>query len=74
MRYRADYAVVGTAFAPAIVSAAGQIHTEFLRLLWVWADKQTRKYYALISAKEKIGSEAFTSQGPKFGTYSDWGF
>jgi len=39
---------------------AGQIHPEFLRLLWVLADKQTRNYYALISAEEKIGSEAFT--------------
>jgi len=54
-----DYAAVGTAFAPAIVSVAGQIHAEFLRLLWVLADKQTRNYYALIGADEEIGSEAF---------------
>jgi len=59
-RYRADYAVVGTAFAPAIVSVAGQIHPDFLRLLWVLADKQTRNYYALIGAEEDFGSEAFT--------------
>jgi len=59
-RYKADYAAVGTAFAPAIVSVAGQIHPEFLRLLWVLADKQTRNYYALIGAEEEIGSEAFT--------------
>jgi len=59
-RYKADYAAVGTAFAPAIVSVAGQIHPEFLRLLWVLADKQTRNYYVLISADEEIGSEAFT--------------
>ena len=51
-KYSADYAVVGTAFAPAIVSVAGQIHFEFLRLLWVLADKQTRNYYALIGAEE----------------------
>jgi len=31
-----DYAAVGTAFAPAIVSVAGQIHPEFLLLLWVF--------------------------------------
>jgi len=55
-RYKADYAAVGTAFAPAIVSVAGQIHPEFLRILWVLADKQTRNYYALIGAEEKIGS------------------
>jgi len=59
-KYKADYSAVGTAFAPAIVSVAGQIQLEFLRLLWVLADKQTRNYYALISAEEEIGSEAFT--------------
>ena len=59
-KYRHDYAVVGTAFAPAIVSVAGQIHPEFLRLLWVLADKQTRNYYALIGAEEEIGGMAFT--------------
>jgi len=59
-RYRVDYAAVGTVFAPAIVSVAGQIHPEFLHLLWVLADKQTPNYYALIGAEEEIGSEAFT--------------
>jgi len=38
---------------------AVQIHPEFLRLLWVLADKRTRNYYALIGAEEEIGSEAF---------------
>jgi len=37
--YKADYAAVGTAFALAIVSVAGQIHPQFLRSLWVLADK-----------------------------------
>jgi len=60
MRYKAYYSVVCTAFAPAIVSVAGQIHPKFLRLLWVLADKQTHNYYALIGAEEEIGSEAFT--------------
>jgi len=41
-RYKEDCAAVGTAFAVVIVSVAGQIHTKFLRLLWVLADKQTR--------------------------------
>jgi len=40
-QYEADYAAVDTAFAPEIVSVAGQIHLEFLRFLWVLADKQT---------------------------------
>jgi len=38
-RYKVDYAAVGTVIAPAIVSVAGQIHPEFLRLLRVLADK-----------------------------------
>jgi len=38
-KYSADYVVVGMAFAYAIVSVAGQIHPEFLRLVWVSADK-----------------------------------
>jgi len=59
-RYRADYAVVGMAFAPAILSVADQIHPEFLRPPWVLADKQTRNYYALIVEEEEIGGEAFT--------------
>jgi len=59
-QYKADYAAVCTTFAPAIVSVAGQIHPEFLRLLWVLAVKQTRNYYALIGAEEEIGSEAST--------------
>jgi len=37
--YTADYAAVGTAFAPVYLSVAGHIHPEFLRLLWVLADK-----------------------------------
>jgi len=54
-KYKVDYAAVGTTFAPAIVSVAGHIHPEFLRLQWVLADKQTRNYYALIGAeREKI--------------------
>jgi len=59
-RYKADYAAFCTVFASAIVSVAGQIHPEFLRLLWVLADKQTRNDYALIGAEEEIGTEAFT--------------
>ena len=51
-KYKEDYAAVGTTFAPAIVSVPGQIHPEFLRLLWVLADKQTHNYYAHISMEE----------------------
>jgi len=58
--YKEDYAAVVVTFEPAIVSVAGQIHPEFLRLLMGSTDKQTRNYYALIGAEERIGSEAFT--------------
>ena len=53
-RYRDDYTAVGKAFAPAIVSVAGQICPEFLHLLWVLADKTD------VQLEEEIGSEAFT--------------
>ena len=42
------------------MSVSGQIHHEFLCLLWVLADKQTRDYCALIGAEELIGCEAST--------------
>jgi len=43
--YKRDYAAKNIAFAPAILSVAGKIHPEFLRLLWVLADMQTVKYF-----------------------------
>ena len=42
-KFRRDYAAKNIAFAPAILSVAGKIHPEFLRLLWVLADMQTVK-------------------------------
>jgi len=54
--YKEDYAAVGVASEPAIVSVAGQIHPEFLCFQWGLTDKQTRNYYALIGAEERIGS------------------
>jgi len=59
-RYKADYVIVGTAFALAIVSVAGQSPPEFLGLLWVLVDKQTRNHHAIIGEEEEIGSKAFT--------------
>jgi len=47
------------AFAPAILSVAGKIHPEFLRLLWVLADMQTVKYFNLVEDEEDIGNERF---------------
>ena len=46
-------------FAPAILSVAGKIHPEFLRLLWVLADMQTIKYFNLVGDEEDIGNEGF---------------
>jgi len=37
-RYKSDYAAKNITFAPAILSVAGKIHPEFLRLLCVLAD------------------------------------
>jgi len=56
-RYRRDYAAI--AFAPVILSVASKIHPEFLRLLWVLADRQTVKYFNLVGDKEDIGNERF---------------
>jgi len=47
------------AFAPAIVGMSCQIHANFLRLLWVLADKQLRSYYESMGKEDKIGNEAF---------------
>jgi len=55
-RYKDDYAAVGAVFEPAIVSVAGQIHREFLRLLC----KQAHNYCEFIGAEEEIGREAST--------------
>ena len=36
----------------------GQIHVDFLRLLWVLADKQMRSHYESMVKDNKIGNEA----------------
>jgi len=56
-RYKRDDAAKNIAFAPAILSVAGKIHPEFLRLLWVLAGMQTVKYFNLVGDKEDIGNE-----------------
>ena len=58
-KFRRDYAAKNIAFAPAILSVAGKIHPEFLRLLWVLADMQTVKYFNLVGDEEDIGNERF---------------
>jgi len=58
-RYKRDYAAKNVAFAPAILSVAGKIHPEFLRLLWVLADMQTVKHFNLVEDEEDIGNERF---------------
>jgi hypothetical protein len=54
-KFRRDYAAKNIAFAPAILSVAGKIHPEFLRLLWVLADMQTVKYFNLVRTKRTSG-------------------
>ena len=58
-KFRRDYAAKNIAFAPAILSVAGKIHPEFLRLLWMLADMQTVKYFNLVGDKDDIGNERF---------------
>ena len=43
------------AFAPAIFGMSGQIHADFLRLLWVLADQQMRSYYESMGKEDNIG-------------------
>jgi len=50
------------AFAPAIIGMSGQIHADFLRLLWVLADKQMWSYYESMGKEDKIGNQAFQSR------------
>ena len=54
-----DYAAKNITFAPAILSVAGKIHSQFLRLPWVLADMQTVKYFNLVGDEEDIGNERF---------------
>jgi len=44
-KYKDVYVYVHKAFAPAIIGMSGQIHVDFLWLLWVLADKQIRSHY-----------------------------
>jgi len=38
---------------------SGQIHADFLRLLWVLVDKQLRLYYESMGKEDKIRNEDF---------------
>ena len=45
--------------AQGFCTLVGQIHADFLRLLWVLADKQMWSYYESMGKEDKIGTEAF---------------
>jgi len=66
-KYKDVYGLV-KAFAPAIVGMSGQIHADFLRLLWVLADKQMPSYYESMGKEDKIGSETLEGRGPRYST------
>ena len=53
------YGIVHKAFVPAIAGMSGQIHADFLWLLWVLADKQMRSYYESMGKEDKIRHETF---------------
>jgi len=56
-KFRRDYAAKNIVLAPAILSVAGKINPEFLRLLWVLADMQMVKHFNLVGDEEDIGNE-----------------
>jgi len=58
-KYKDVYGIVHKAFAPAIIDMSGQIHADFLWLLWVLADKQMRSYYESMGKEDKIRNKAF---------------
>jgi len=58
-KYKDVYGVIHKAFAPAIIGMSSQIHTDFLRLLWVLTDKQMQSYYECMSEEDTIRTEAF---------------
>ena len=58
-KYKDVYDIVYKAFSPVIVGMSGQIHADFLRLLWVLVDKQMRSYCECMGKEDKIGTEPF---------------
>jgi hypothetical protein len=47
------------AFIPAVLTTAGRIHGEFLRLLWILADRETRKNFDNLGPAGSPSAEAF---------------
>jgi hypothetical protein len=67
-RYRDAYANrPGTthAFLPCVMSTSGRIHGELLRLLYILADRRTRRYFANLGDEEP-GTDAFTWRRGQF--------
>jgi len=58
-KFRRDYAAKNIAFAPTILSSAGKIHPEFVRLMLVLTDMQTVKYFNLVGDEGCIRNERF---------------
>jgi len=53
-KYKNVYGIVHKLFAPAIKGMSSQIHADFLRLLWVLADKQMLSCYESMGKEDKI--------------------
>jgi len=53
------FTLIHKAFTPVIVDMSGQIHADFLRLLWVLTDKQLWSHHHNMGKEDKIGNEAF---------------
>jgi len=55
-RYKAGYAAVGMAFAPAIVSVADQIHPEFLLSCRFWLTRRRAKTKRSLAQRKRLAA------------------
>jgi len=46
-------------FIPAVLTTASRIHSEFLRLLWILADRETRKNFENLGPAGSPSAETF---------------
>ena len=60
-KYSKTYASssIQKAFIPAVLTTAGRIHGEFFRLLWILADRETRKNVDNLGPAGSPSAEAF---------------
>ena len=67
LKYRADYnnkPPVAVAFMPAIASTSGRLHSEFMRLLFLEAHRETDRFFAAsgVQPAQSTSGGIFTSK------------